>query len=1239
MSQRTNALLQAYVPRMAVSWLRNSPDVTWTAIDGTLAFVDISGFTALTEQLAKQGKVGAEQMSDILNAMFADLLSVAYRDGAGLVKWGGDAVLLMFQGPDHAARAARATYGMRERLARIGRIRKGKTKVVLRMSVGIHSGTFHYFLVGDPAIHRELIISGPAASRCAEMEALAAADEIALSKEAAALIDPSHLGEPCGDGYLLASTPTFDTDVPVPHPSAKGLDLAMLLPTNIRAHLIERQGEAEHRKIGVAFVQFSGTDELLMHEGPDALARALDECIRTVQQATARYSVTFFETDINRDGGKIMLTAGAPASGDHNDERILHAACDIAAHIGQLPIRVGVNRGDVFSGDFGPEFRRTYSVKGDAINLAARLLGKAELGQVVATMNVIDKSGIEFEIEPLAPFTVKGKAEPIHAARVGRPLDSVREAIGKSTFVGRELELSLLTRALDETARGQGRLVALSGEPGIGKTRLVEQALSDVPHAIFATRCDEYEITTPYWPFRALVRGILQVAEDDSDAEVVEALQRLAEDADQALLPWLPLVAETIDVDMPSTPEVVALAEEFRKARREDIVARLFAAALNTPTVLTIDDVHLMDDASADLLERIAKDLGGSTRMILITRRDQDRGFLPSQEYPVVEIRPAPLTPQAAKQFVANELADAAITSHDVALIVQRASGNPLFLRGLIEAARNGERVDTLPDRVEDLITSQIDRLPPAERTVLRFASVLGVAFNENELRALLQDRPLPTSRASLSRLSYFIRQDGRGRYHFEHRLLRDTAYEGLPYRTRRELHGRAAALIEATAPDTDDVAELLSLHYLHAKRPEKAWHYSNIGGRRAAAKYAHGEAEELFTRAITASRGLRGVADEEKAEAYIALADAQKSLGRNGDALTNLAHARRRLTNDPLTKASVYRRQASIQRDSGQLSSAMRSIRLGLGLVGENSDPHRSAIRSRLLTARSGCLKFQGKHTEALASANQALASAKHSADPEALGDANMAVHNELLYLGMRDITFGKRALALYEEAGLREAQAHALNNLAFFEWQEGNISGALTLYLQASEAAQSSGDGYVEAATQVNIAECLLELNLAHEAEATVKRILPSLRALEMHSFICAAYRHLARAQAHEHRLSEASDSLQIALDLAEQTEDLEEQVEALGALAAIQLTTFDLARCIENSRTAEVLAEANELRHALPRVLRVQGEALMATGAQRKAEESLRKALLFAEQFDAVEEGRIRLILDLAESVNTP
>ena len=1231
MSQRTNALLQAYVPRMAVAWLRDSPDEAWKAIDGTLAFVDISGFTALTERLAKQGKVGAEQMSDILNGMFADLLSVAYRDGAGLVKWGGDAVLLMFQGPDHAARAARATYGMRERLATIGRIGKGKSKVVLRMSVGIHSGTFHYFLVGDPEIHRELIISGPAASRCAEMEALASADEIALSEEAAALIDSNHLGEPCGDGYLLASAPTFDTDVQVPRPSAKDLDLAMLLPNNIRTHLLERQGEAEHRKIGVAFVQFSGTDELLMNEGPDALARALDECIRTVQQATTRYGVTFFETDINRDGGKILLTAGAPASGDHNDERILRAACDIAAHIGQLPVRIGVNRGDVFSGDFGPEFRRTYSVKGDAINLAARLLGKAELGQVVATMNVIDKSGVDFEIEPLAPFTVKGKAEPIHAARVGRPLESVRAAIAKSTFVGRELELSLLTQALADTAQGQGRLVVLSGEPGIGKTRLVEQALGDTPHSIYATRCDEYEISTPYWPFRALVRGILQVAEDDSDTEVVEALQRLAEDTDPSLLPWLPLVAETIDVDMATTPEVDALAEEFRKARREDVVARLIAATLSTPTVLTIDDVHLMDDASADLIERIARDLADSTRMILITRRDQDRGFLPSQEYPVVEIRPGPLTEQAAKQFVANELADAAITSHDVALIVQRASGNPLFLRGLIEAARNGERVDTLPDRVEDLITSQIDRLPPAERTVLRFASVLGVAFNENELRALLQDRPLPTSRASLSRLSYFIRQDGLGRYHFEHRLLRDTAYEGLPYRTRHELHGRAAALIEATAPDTDDVAELLSLHYLHAKKPEKAWHYANIGGHRAAAKYAHGEAEELFTRAVTAARGLRGVTDEEKAKAYIALADAQTAIGRNDAALLNLRRARVRPKEAPLMKAGIYRRQAAILRDSSSIAAALRSVDRGLRQIEGLNSKESWAITSQLLAVASSSYKYGAKHEKALELAVQALEAAEIAKDDLAIADAQMAIHSELIYLGRTDASHGFQALGLYEKIGRRDRLAHALNNLAVSTWFDGDIPSAVEQFRTAHEMAKMAGDLHTESITLLNVGEGLLAVGDTVGAESVLRECIPPLRAAGMTGMEVAALRLLSDCLCQRSRPEEALQQLVVALELAEKIGDIEERIQTLSATAEVLVKQGKFAEAVVTCDRAFDLAGNHEADLVIPRLLRIKGDALLAAGRETEAIESLMRARVVAERYDPNELQRINETLN--------
>ena len=179
-------------------------------VSGSVAFVDISGFTRLTERLARKGKVGAEEMSDILSATFAGLLAEARDDGADLVKWGGDAVLLLFQGPDHAQRAARAAHRMRATLRVIGRLPTTSGMVVLRMSVGVHSGDFDFFLVGDPDVHRELLISGPAASVTAETEAAAAAGQIGLSSSTAALLDARLLGAPLLDGRLLRSAPALD---------------------------------------------------------------------------------------------------------------------------------------------------------------------------------------------------------------------------------------------------------------------------------------------------------------------------------------------------------------------------------------------------------------------------------------------------------------------------------------------------------------------------------------------------------------------------------------------------------------------------------------------------------------------------------------------------------------------------------------------------------------------------------------------------------------------------------------------------------------------------------------------------------------------------------------------------------------------------------------------------------------------------------------------------------------------
>src|SRR5439155_7951122 len=197
--------LSPYVPRLVVEWLADDPGAEWREVDGTMAFVDISGFTAMSEKLAGEGKAGAEQVTEVMNATFEALLDVAYAYGGGLLKFGGDALLLFFDEEGHEARAARTAVELRKTLRALGRPQTTAGPVTLKMHVGLHSGRFQFFLVGDD--HRELIVAGPSATETVRMEAAAQAGEIAVSAAAAAALPASVLGAPLDGGYLLASAP------------------------------------------------------------------------------------------------------------------------------------------------------------------------------------------------------------------------------------------------------------------------------------------------------------------------------------------------------------------------------------------------------------------------------------------------------------------------------------------------------------------------------------------------------------------------------------------------------------------------------------------------------------------------------------------------------------------------------------------------------------------------------------------------------------------------------------------------------------------------------------------------------------------------------------------------------------------------------------------------------------------------------------------------------------------------
>ena len=622
-------VLAPYVPRLAAEWDLDAPGALWREMEATCCFVDISGFTALSERLARQGRIGAEELTEVLNHVFSRMLGVAYGKGGALLKFGGDALLLAFTGDDHATMATQAAVAMRAALREARTLPTSVGRVNLRMSVGLHSGVFHLFRVGD--IHHELLISGTAATETTRMEQTADAGEIVISRDTAARLPPGAVGAVKGAGRLLRWRQVPDGGPgPAPARPVPPGDVEASVPLALRVRLAQGAGESEHRLASVAFIKFSGVDDLLTSGGPDRAAAALDTIVRTVQQAAERESVTFLASDIDANGGKIILTTGVPATLEDDEGRLLRAARSVTESSHPLPLRIGVNRGHVFAGDIGTEFRRTFTVMGDTVNLAARLMAAAQPGQILATAPVLDQARTRFVTVPLEPFSVKGKTEPVQAYRVGAATASKADVFGTLRFAGRDKELTTLLHALQSAGAGPGGAIVIEGERGIGKTRLVTELQRAVaPAQVLVLQGEPQSTGVPYHPLRGAMRAVLGVDARDR-AQAGRQLLATVRALDHRLLPLTPLLAPLVDAEVPSTPESAAVAEDFVRQRIADLVVATLDASCSTPLLVVAEDAHWFDDTTAEICARLAGAARTRPWLICSTRRpDAADGFEP----------------------------------------------------------------------------------------------------------------------------------------------------------------------------------------------------------------------------------------------------------------------------------------------------------------------------------------------------------------------------------------------------------------------------------------------------------------------------------------------------------------------------------------------------------------------------------------------------------------------------------
>jgi class 3 adenylate cyclase/tetratricopeptide (TPR) repeat protein len=1231
--------LRPYVPGVAVEWLARWPEEHHRSVEGTLAFVDISGFTALARRLTRQGAVGSEELSDILDAVFGALLDHARHEGGDLVKWGGDAVLLLFTGDDHATRAARAAVDMRAELRSAGRARSSAGAVSLRMSVGIHTGWFDFFLVGDPRVHRELVISGPAASRCAEMEALATASQIMLSAATAAALNPRLLGERIGEGRLLRSRPPSAPAYAVDQVDADEVDVGLLLSPPLRQHLLAAAGSSEHRTVGVSFVEFSGTDGLLAEQGPDALASALDEMVRNAQDACSAHGVTFLESDINRDGGKLMLVAGAPGGGRDVDDRALGAARLIVDRAGVLSLRAGVNRGGVFGGDFGPSFRRTYSIKGDAINLAARVMGKTPVGDVLATHAVLEHVRRPVEAVAVPPFLVKGVTRPVVASAVRAVLEESGSdnAARRNATPIRAAELARARALLDRSLQGHGGLVQVVADPGLGKSAFVGAVVAEAnDHVVRRGTSGHFGGAVTYGAVRRLLRDVAGVGGGTPRDEVVAAVQAVAIERCPGLMAYFPLLGAVLDVRIDDTPETGDLDERFRAAKVVETVVSFLEAALDGPTLLVFEDVDEMDDSSATIVAELAASVRERPWVVLTSRQRGPGGLSLLEEVDLEEIELLPLGHDESVALLESWSVEDPISQHLLEAIAVKAGGNPLFMEALLDVARERGSISDLPDSVGELVSGQIDRLSPRDRTVLRFASVLGDQFAFSLLHEMVGDEGWKLEPADLRRLDQFVEPDGADDvwWRFTNAVVRDSAYAGLPFRLRRRMHLHVGEVLEKMTTDPDGIAGALAVHFWEAGDKGRAWRYARTAGDRARAQYSYAAALDAYRLAVDAALQVEAVPRREVAEVLEATGDVADLAGLSREAIAAYRRARDFARADPVSVANLMAKEVALHQRVGQLTTALRIVAHARGLVREES-PRASRVRSQLTARLAFVSHLRARHADALRWSALAVLEAQRSDDSLAVAFAFNV--RDLILTGagkVGDQPFGELALHSYEQAGDLLMMSRCLNNLAMRALQEGQWPLVQERLERAGELMRRVGDTANQANASYNLADLAIRQGRYELAESALADAARYSRVADDVELLALVRRETGKVRVGQGRVGEARAAFAEAREglLAAGLEH--EAVDVDAGLAECAALEGDVATAM--SMVEETITHARRIGHdtALGDLHCLLGSLLLAQQRYAAAELEFQRGL---DSPDAGEGGCVRAVNLLGRSLS--
>jgi class 3 adenylate cyclase len=857
----------------------------------TVLFADISGFVAISE------KLDPEEMTEFINGCFERLENVVFAHGGIVDKYIGDCLVAVFgltpTTENAVSHAVRAGLDMRDALYQFNRDVRPPSP--LDVHIGISSGPVIAGIMGSD-IKRAFTVIG---------------NTVNLAE---------YLEHASGKGQIFVGPQTYqETHAefeyrPLPPVRPDGIGDPLPIYELVAVKSVRRmRRDSERRQATVMFADVIGFRSLAERMHPDELTRRMNECLAFVGAAVIQYGGV-----VDKYIGEcVMALFGVPNAIENAPQQAINAAIEIRNRLVQfndtqrlgevLQLRVGINTGLVIAGDIGGRVKRDFTVMGDAVNLAARLKDAARPVSVIVGPETYRYTKDDFEFRPLPPLTVKGKEQPVqiyevlsitervHHTRVERTDRAIASAL-----VGRTAELERITNQIRAAAGGRGGIVTIVGEAGIGKSRLVTEALQQTGGTntlLLKARCHSLGQGMSFHPFIDLLHRWAGISDEEEETQAARRLEAAiaavvpAEHVDEIC----PFIATMMGIRLSGAAGALVegmdgsvLEKLIMKSTRE-LLQRL---AAQQPLVLFFEDLHWADASSIRLLESLLGLAAGAPALFLLACRPDyadtgERLLRVVREQHAAqheEIRVRPLAAVECTQLIDNLLQIDALPHSTRTLIARKAEGNPFYIeeviRSLIDQGaveyhdgrlRVTEKIDTviIPGTVQEVIMARVDQLDEATRHLLQTAAVIGRSFHHRIIAAIVEDDGVGEAQLA-ERLAYLksrqllferrSRRTARVRrrtlldeleYVFQHALVQETIYQSILQKTRRGLHLKVAETIERIFfYRLADFYGMLAYHYSHAEQTQKAEEYLFKAGDEAARAAASSEALHFFREA-----------------------------------------------------------------------------------------------------------------------------------------------------------------------------------------------------------------------------------------------------------------------------------------------------------------------------------------------------------------------------------------------------